>query len=196
MINGYWIPRRNIIFGKWIEHTGWYPDYQLRLFKKGKGKYIHAHYHEPIEVDGEKEYLHTDLIHENYQTIQQFISRNLLVYAKNEAGSLLANEYIFSYLDSLRFPAKEFTSRFFAREGYKDGLHGLLLSILMAIYHFVIFLYLWEAKQFHQEDISLPTLEKESKSIAREMEYWVTTSLMENEKNPIKRTFYKVKRKL
>src|SRR3989344_5565695 len=48
--NGYWIPRKNIIFGKWIEHTGWYPDHQLRLFKNGKGKFEERHVHEMIKV--------------------------------------------------------------------------------------------------------------------------------------------------
>ena len=38
--NGYLIPRQNYIFGKWIAYTGWYPDYQLRLFKNGKAKLI------------------------------------------------------------------------------------------------------------------------------------------------------------
>ena len=36
--NGFWVPRKNILFGKWMQHTGWYPDYQLRLFKKRKRK--------------------------------------------------------------------------------------------------------------------------------------------------------------
>ncbi|HSX40197.1 MAG TPA: glycosyltransferase family 2 protein, partial [Candidatus Saccharimonadales bacterium] len=50
--DGYLIPRKNIIFGKWIEHTGWYPDYQLRLFKKGKGKFAEIHVHELVSIDG------------------------------------------------------------------------------------------------------------------------------------------------
>jgi len=51
-VKGYFIPRKNIIFGKWIEHTGWWPDYQLRLFKKGKGKYQQRHVHQNISLDG------------------------------------------------------------------------------------------------------------------------------------------------
>src|SRR3990167_9088197 len=37
-INGFEVPRKNIIFGKWIQHSIWWPDYNLRLFRKGKGK--------------------------------------------------------------------------------------------------------------------------------------------------------------
>src|SRR4030043_2088266 len=49
---GYWISRKNIIFGKWIEHGLWWPDKQLRLFRQGKGKFPCKHVHEYIEVSG------------------------------------------------------------------------------------------------------------------------------------------------
>jgi glycosyltransferase involved in cell wall biosynthesis len=49
---GYWIPRKNIIFGKWIKNDMWWPDYQLKLFKKGKGKYTDG-VHKALEVEGE-----------------------------------------------------------------------------------------------------------------------------------------------
>lgn len=191
----YWIPRKNIIFGKQIEHTGWYPDYQLRLFRTGKGSFIKQHFHEPLSVAGEQAYLHTDLLHENFQTIQQFLSRNLLFYAKNEAQTKLSEGYQFSYMDALWFPMREFMSRFFAREGYKDGLHGLILSLLMAVYHFTIFAYVWEEKGFIQEEISLASIEHHAKKIAKECDYWFLTSEIAGEKNPLKRALLKAKRK-
>lgn len=46
--NGFWMPRKNIIFGKWIRHTGWWPDQQLRLFRRGKGKLACQSVHEQI----------------------------------------------------------------------------------------------------------------------------------------------------
>ena len=36
---GYWIPRQNVILGQWVRHAGWYPDYQLRLFRRSCGRY-------------------------------------------------------------------------------------------------------------------------------------------------------------
>lgn len=192
----YFIPRKNIIFGKEILHTGWYPDYQLRLFKSGKGTFTKQHFHEDITVEGLKEYLHTDLIHLNYESIQQFISRNFLVYAKNEAIAKLQGGYVFSYTDVLWFPAKEFLSRYFAREGYKDGFHGLVLSLLMSAYHLLVFAYIWEKQNFPQEKYSLQDFGKTSKKIAEETKYWVLTSQIDNERNPIKKTALKVKRKI
>jgi len=92
--DGYWIPRKNIIFGKWIEHTGWYPDYQLRLFRKSKGKFPEKHVHEMIKVEGETGYLKGDLLHYNYVTISQFLSK-LNIYVANEAEQLIAGGYKF-----------------------------------------------------------------------------------------------------
>src|SRR3990167_11176741 len=79
--SGYWIPRKNIIFGKWIEHTGWYPDHQLRLFKKGKGKFPEVHVHEMIKVEGSKEYLLGHIIHRNFETVSQFLRKHIEIYA-------------------------------------------------------------------------------------------------------------------
>lgn len=192
----YFIPRKNIIFGKWIEHTGWYPDYQLRLFKTGKGKFGKEHVHELLEVYGEKAYLHTDLLHQNYESISQFISRNFLFYAKNEAKNKLQSGYTFSYLDAFSFPSKEFLSRFFAREGYKDGLHGLMLSLLMAAYHLAIFAYIWEEKKFVQTEISLQEIKNAMQNVEKEQAYWLTSSQINEEKNPFKKIMLKTKRKL
>lgn len=192
---GYWIPRKNIIFGKWIQHAGWYPDHQLRLFKTGKGTYTSGHVHEMIHLEGKTEYLHTDLLHENYESIDQFISRNLLQYAKNEAQAKIAERYVFSFSDALLFPANEFFSRYFAREGYKDGFHGLMLSLFMAVYHLVVFAYVWEEEKFPQKELSIQELERTTEKIEKESRYWFATTAINNEKNPLQKILLKVKRK-
>ena len=198
-VNGYWIPRKNIIFGKWIEHSGWYPDYQLRLFKKGKGKYALAHYHEPLQVEGETEKLQEHLIHLNYESITQFIQRNLERYAQNEADELLRKGYVFAREDAIRFPVKEFLSRYFAREGYKDGFHGLVLAMLMAASHFAVFCSIWEKKKFIDIDAGVQNFESlqiELQKAEKEFRYWIYNERIDTEKNFIKKALLQVKRKL
>ena len=197
-VAGFWVPRKNMIFNKWIQHSGWYPDYQLRLFRQGKGKYESQHYHEPLTVSGTTEKLTAHLVHHNYESVAQFLHKNLETYAPNEADELLRKGYSFHYLDVIRFPLKEFISRYFARQGYKDGLHGLVLSLLMAVYHFVIFLYLWEKKSFievssEEVDKGLGQLVEKTK---KEFEYWLHDKKIENEKNDVKKFFLKLERKL
>jgi glycosyltransferase involved in cell wall biosynthesis len=197
-VNGFWIPRKNIIFGKWIEHTGWYPDLQLRLFRKGKGKFEKAHVHEPLVVEGETTHLKEHLLHRNYESVSQFLSKSLLIYAPNEADDLLSKGYIFNYRDIIKFPLKEFLSRYFAREGYKDGFHGLVLSLLMAFYHFVIFLYLWEKKDFaelSQEDVKEELKDEYDKS-KKDLMYWIAKMKITEEKSELKKMAIKLKRKL
>ena len=161
-------PLHTPVLGKWIEHTGWYPDYQLRLFRRGKGKYDKHHYHEPIKVTGETGKLSEHLSHYNYEHVGQFLYRSFQVYAPNEAEELLRRGYVFNYADAIRLPFKEFLSRYFAREGYKDGFHGLMLSFLMAFYHFAIFVYIWEKKKSPYPYKSLnPNLQSKEKLITR-----------------------------
>src|SRR5579862_7963340 len=76
-INGYWIPRKNIIFGKFIEHSGWFPDPQLRLFKKGTAKFVKAHVHEPVKLSGESAYLKNYIIHHHYENIAEFLNKTV-----------------------------------------------------------------------------------------------------------------------
>ncbi len=193
---GYWIPRKNILFGKWIEHTGWYPDYQLRLFKKDIGKFEKKHVHEPLQLNGEAGYLKEHLIHENYQSISEFLRRTTEIYAPNEAQELLEKGYKLDWRDAIQFPVKEFLSRYFSREGYKDGFHGLVLSMLMAFYHFVVFAYLWEKSKFIQyKEANLENTEKEFKKVEKGIRYWFINEKIKSEKNPIKKGIRRIIRK-
>lgn len=184
-INGYWIPRKNILFGKWIQHAGWYPDRQLRLFRKMKGRFEEKHVHEMIKVEGKTSNLSHELLHHNYETIQQFLHKHVVIYAPNEANELLRKGYEFQWQDSMRFPFKEFISRFFAREGYKEGLHGLVLSLGMAFYHFIIFVYIWEKRGFPKLEYVdlLEGSKKEIRSFSKEFNFWFENEKIKATKN-------------
>lgn len=185
-VDGYEIPRKNIIFGKVMMHTGWYPDYNLRLFKNAKGRFSEKHVHEKIVVNGELGKLINPFIHENYDSVSDFFKKTIFIYAPNEADQLIENGYSFSYSDAIMFPFREFLGRFFAREGYKDGFHGLMLSLLMACYHLVVFAYLWEKKQFIDEGVSSLGLVKEQTKLARkDFSHWMRVSQRTQRSNPL-----------
>jgi len=196
--DGYFIPRKNIIFGKWIEHSGWYPDFQLRLFKKGMGKFTKTHVHESLTLDGKAGYLKEEIIHHNYDTVSQFLKRAINVYVPSETQNYVDKGYVFSYSDAIKFPLKEFLSRYFSREGYKDGFHGLMLAMLMAFYHFLIFVNLWEVNKFKDLDESQMKnfTETEFTNVRREFSFWLTKQKIDDIKNPIKKTYTKIIRKI
>lgn len=197
-VNGYWIPRQNIIFGKVITNTGWFPDPQLRLFKKGKGKFVKAHVHEPINLEGESTYLSQSLIHHHYENISEFLKKTINNYAPSEAEEYINKGYVFSYFDAIRFPLKEFLSRFFARKGYKDGFHGLMLSFFMAFYHFLIFAFIWEKQGFgeYDKDDFLQETEKEFSKAGKEIIFWFSKEKLEAIKSPMQRNLQRIARKV
>lgn len=194
-IDGYWIPRKNIIFGKWITGEMWWPDYQLRLFKRGKGKFPEKHVHEYLKVKGETEKLTQPLIHNNYTSLDQYIYKMLNIYVPSEVKS--REGVRLGWIDSLRFPINDFLKTFFLQRGYKDGLHGLVLSLLQAFYMEIVFVRLWEKEGFRKENPKdfLSKIKKEFEKINKEFKYWFLTSKIRETKNPFKKIIYKIARK-
>jgi len=195
--NGYWIPRKNIIFGKWIQHSIWWPDYQLRLFRKGKGRFPEKHVHEYLRVEGKTEKLQNPLEHLNYSTVSQYIYKMDKIYTESEVEKIVASGKILTWVDAIRFPVNDFLKTFFAEKGYKDGLHGLVLSILQSLYAEVVFAKVWERQGFKEENNPhfLKDIYEECKKIIQEFHYWSITSFLETTYHPLKRLFYKALRK-
>jgi len=194
---GYWIPRKNMIFGKWIQHTGWYPDFQLRLFRNGRGSYSDAYVHAHLSLEGATEKLTEPIVHLNFETIHQFLFKHMMLYAPSEAAKMLADGYQFQWSDAIVMPVKEFMSRFFAREGYKDGFHGLMLSLFMAFYHLLIFANIWERMKFIEAGTGdiLSDVEDIVKKSGKDMHYWLATEKLKKAKGLSEKFMLKMKRK-
>lgn len=138
-VAGYWVPRENHIVGRVMRGGGWHPDYQLRLLRRGRARYDPARpVHEVVLLDGEAGYLQHPLIHYNYDTWGEFHAKQRR-YAELEALALycqgvrpLPHRYVTQ-------PWREFRRRYFALAGYRDGWHGLRLSLYMAWYTLVAY---------------------------------------------------------
>lgn len=193
--NGFWIPRKNIIFNKWIQNSIWWPDYQLRLFKKGYGRFPEKHVHEYITVEGQTEKLTNPMVHENYSSVSQFLYKLDKIYTESEVENYISSGKNVEWWDALRFPIKDFVKTYFAEKGYKDGLHGLVLSFLQAFYAEVVFAKIWEKKGFQEKNISLPEISKEFKKAKNEIDYWIRSAFLDEEKNPFKKVAHRIFRK-
>ena len=148
--SGFEMPRKNIIFGKWIRHGIWWPDYQLRLFKREKGKFDCRHVHEKLNLKGKLGKLKNPLVHYSYQTIDQYIYKFTHIYTDSEVENFLKSDKKIYWWDAIRMPVDDFLANFLARKLYKEGLHGLILSILQSFYAFVVFCKIWEKQKFWQ----------------------------------------------
>jgi glycosyltransferase involved in cell wall biosynthesis len=81
---GYYLARQNFFCGRWIRHGGWYPDYNLRLFRRGRGRYESRIVHEHVILDGPAGYLENPLIHHDYKGMERYFERHN-VYSSLEA---------------------------------------------------------------------------------------------------------------
>ena len=133
---GYYIPRYNYIFGRVIRHTGWYPDYQMRLLDRRSASYDEeVPVHEVVRLEsGSPGYLVAHFVHYNYRTIGQFI-RKQERYTDFEASQLRQQGSVHAR-SLVSMPLREFFRRYVQLAGYRDGAHGLLLSGLMAYFMF------------------------------------------------------------
>lgn len=179
-INGYWMRRKNFVFGKWLQHGIWYPDRQLRLFRRGKGKFPGIHNHEYLVVEGKTEELSGHLLHESYQTITQYIDKFNHTYTDNEAENFIKSGKKVVWIDAMRWPLSDFLTNFFARQSYKDGLHGLVLSLLQAFYSFTVFAKIWEKQGFWEYDSKelAREVKSEFQAKAKEFSWWYTKEML------------------
>ncbi len=197
-VSGYHIPRKNIIFGKWIKHSLWWPDYQLRLFRRGRGKFVSATVHQPLFVRGEVRHLSEPLTHYNYTSISQFVDRMNSIYTEIEADEIIREKERLHWTDAIRMPFSDFLKTFFLQRGYRDGLHGLILSILQAFYMFLVFAKVWEKQGFYEKDHKevLKGIVKELETFSKQTRFWLFSSLKHETRNPFKRALYIYAKKL
>ncbi len=194
-IVGYWIPRKNILFGKWMQHGIWWPDKQLRLFKRGMGAFPCKHVHEYLVVDGPTSELTVPMVHYNYESVSQFIRKVDEIYTVSEVNNLIASGYRAVWHDAIKFPMSDFVKTYFAQGGYRDGLHGLVLSMFQAFYSFVVFVKLWEREKFAEHELPIDVVEKELVCARREVRYWLFSVKIGETRDAIKKIWYRILRK-
>jgi glycosyltransferase involved in cell wall biosynthesis len=129
---GYWIPRRNFIWGGWIRHGGWSPDHQLRLLKVGTARYDRD-VHEVVVLKGNAGYLREPLLHYNYDSLSQFTSKQRQ-YALLDARRLAREGQKTKPQNFVLQPVRELRRRLLELEGWRDGWRGIVLAILLAWY--------------------------------------------------------------
>lgn len=191
--NGFWIKRKNIIFGKWITHGLWWPDKQIRLFRRNKGKFPCVHIHEYIAIDGQIGELTAPYTHYNFESVSSYL-RTIDRAATSEALSLGEINHQLVWYDAIKFPLSDFLKIYFAQSGYKDGLHGLVLALFQAFYSFTVFAKYWEMKKFEDREISPTAVSAELARAGRESRYWIATMMIENARNALDKLLWKLKR--
>jgi glycosyltransferase involved in cell wall biosynthesis len=140
---GFRLPRRNVMWGRWIRHGRLYPDWQLRLFRRGRGRFVERAVHESVAVDGEVGRLATPLLHHSYRDVSDFL-RRADRYATLAAEEWSASGRPFRRSQLVTAPLGRFLSMYLLHRGFLDGWRGFLLAVLYAYYVFIRSVKIWE----------------------------------------------------
>jgi (heptosyl)LPS beta-1,4-glucosyltransferase len=179
----YRLPRKNIIFGKWIKHSRWWPDYNIRFFRKGNVSWNEVIHSIPLTkgkgADLEEKESNA-IVHYHYQSVDQYIER-MNRYTNAQAKNLAKDGYKFNWRDLIKKPSDEFMSRYFQGEGYKDGLHGLALAGLQGFSEFVVYLKIWQLNKFKDTDSDLKKALGVMKDSESDFHYWQADTLLKKE---------------
>ena len=131
--DGFWIPRVNLICGRWVRHGGWYPDHQLRLLRRERTRYDPERpVHEVVLFEGESRYLTQPLMHYNYRSLSEIFSKQA-TYAPYDAVRLKEQGEV-RPRSLLGGPVREFCRRYIQLGGAFDGPIGIMLALILAGY--------------------------------------------------------------
>ncbi len=127
--SGYKIKRKTSYLGRWIKHSGWYPDKKLRLFRKDKSNW-EGRIHERLVVEGKiSSELNGDILHYTYRDITDHIKR-LNKYSKMQAEDIVKKGKNFLYLRSIILPPITFFRFYIWKMGILDGFPGFLIALI------------------------------------------------------------------
>ena len=142
--DGYAVSRHNVFWGRWVRHGGLYPDWQNRLFRRGRGRFSERAVHESVTVDGAVARLRGHLVHRSYRDVADFLAR------ADRYTSLAADEWVAAgrpsrpLVDMVVRPLGRFLQMYVARAGFLDGWRGFLLATLYAYYVLMRSAKIWE----------------------------------------------------
>ena len=140
---GYYIGRKNFFLGRWIRHGGWSPDYTIRLFDKRKGRFTEREVHEVVRLEGSAATLKHPIEHYTYRSLAAYQER-VGRYAALAAREMRKKGRRFHAWDPVAHPLWTMFRMYFLRQGFRDGIDGLLLAGLYGYYTFLKYAKLWE----------------------------------------------------
>jgi glycosyltransferase involved in cell wall biosynthesis len=141
--SGFQIPRKAFFLGRWIHHSGWYPGYVIRLFRRIYGQFGDELVHESLKVDGPIGTLKEPILHYTDKTIYHYF-RKLNRYTTLAAEDLRDRSRKVTLLGVFFRPVFMFFKMYFIKAGFLDGIQGFLLAVFSSSYVFVKYTKLWE----------------------------------------------------
>ena len=134
--DGYTMPRLAQYLGRWILHSGWYPDRKVRLFNRKKARWVGDFVHESVEVLGSVGHLKSNLLHFTCNSLSEHL-RSMDGYTTLAAQEIAAREQRIALGRLLVDPPWTFFRTYVLKLGFLDGVEGLSIAYTADLYNFV-----------------------------------------------------------
>jgi glycosyltransferase involved in cell wall biosynthesis len=133
---GYTMPRLAQYLGRWILHSGWYPDRKVRLFDRRKARWVGEFVHESVKVDGPVGHLESNLLHFTCSSLSEHL-RTMDSYTTLAAQEMVTRGQSLSFAHLLLDPPWTIFRTYVLKLGFLDGIEGLTIAYMAGLYNFV-----------------------------------------------------------
>jgi glycosyltransferase involved in cell wall biosynthesis len=137
-VEAYSFPRMAQYIGRWILHSGWYPDRKIRLYRRDRARWVGEYVHESVRADGPVGRLEGKLLHFTCASLSEHL-RTMDRYTTLAARELVARNEPVPVTRLLVNPAWTFFRTYFVQRGFLDGPQGLAIAWMAALYTFLKF---------------------------------------------------------
>lgn len=134
--DGYTVPRLAQYLGRWIRHSGWYPDRKIRLYNRQKAHWVGEYVHETVKVDGRVGALESNLLHFTCDSLSEHL-KTMDGYTTLAAQQLVETGAKITWGRMVLEPPWTFFNTYVLKRGYLDGVEGLAIANMAALYNFV-----------------------------------------------------------
>jgi len=149
---GFRMPRLPWYRGRWIRHSGWYPDHKLRLYDRRRARWVGDYVHESVQADGPVRTLRGDLHHftcdsldDHFRTVDRYTTLAAQEACEQSKSNRKTTGWILSRALAMTIagPPWKFLETYLLRQGFRDGLPGLIIAAMAGYYVHQKYAKLW-----------------------------------------------------
>lgn len=141
----YRIPHLDYMFGRWIQYGGWYPQFHLRLYRRDAARWERT-VHEKIDLEGPFGTFRTPILHFSHTRVENWVNK-MALYTSLEAQALHESGKRPGLVRTVLEPPLWVGYKFLWQQGWRDGIHGLALALLVGCTRLIVGLKAWDLAQ-------------------------------------------------
>jgi glycosyltransferase involved in cell wall biosynthesis len=140
--DAYTMPRLAQYLGRWILHSGWYPDRKVRLFDRRRAAWVGERVHESVVVDGPVGHLKSNILHFTCSSLSEHL-KTMDRYTTLAAEQLIDEKKQIGWRQLVLDPPWTFFQTYVLKRGFLDGVEGLTIAYMATLYNFLKYAKAW-----------------------------------------------------